>query len=56
MLSWEAVLADVRVTLGCFVGETKLRKNVGHDLKHFSSVVRDQRKSGKEYFTVNWRL
>jgi len=54
MLNWEAVLANIRVTLGCFLGETKLRKNFGHDLKHFSSVERDHRKSGKDYFTVNW--
>jgi hypothetical protein len=49
--------------LGCLFAETKLRKNetklrkkFGHDLKHFNSVERDDGKSVKEYFTVNWRL
>jgi len=43
VLNWEAVLADIMVTLGCFLGETKLRKNFGRDLKHFSSIERDHR-------------
>jgi hypothetical protein len=34
MLNREAVLADIRAKLGRFLGETKLRKNVGYDLKH----------------------
>jgi hypothetical protein len=56
MLNLEAVFADIRVTLGCFLGETKLRKNVSLDFKHYSSVERDHGKSGKDYFTVNWQL
>jgi len=49
-------LTDIKVTLGCFLGETKLRNHFGRDLKQFNSVERDHRESGKENFTVNWRL